>query len=265
MITVALAQMGVDAGQPDANLARARAFAAQAREAGADLLLLPELWLHGYDMEQAEEWAAPLGEGGFIQMAQLAREFGVYVGGTLFKQHGGGISNTAVLCAPDGALVGFYRKVHLFRLMQEHRYLIPGDRAKLFPTPWGPVGFCICYDLRFPEFARTMALAGAVLLLVPAQWPAVRLEAWLTLVRARAIENELFIAACNRVGVDGDAIFPGHPCVVDPLGRVLAEGDDQERLLVIRLDLHEVQAARRYLPVYKDRRPDVYQADISNL
>jgi omega-amidase len=265
MVTVALAQMGVDAGQPDATLARARAFAAQAREAGADLLLLPELWLHGYDMERAEEWAAPLGEGGFIQMAQLAREFGVYVGRTLFEQHGGGISNTAVLCAPDGALVGFYRKVHLFRLMQEHRYLIPGDRAKLLPTPWGLAGFCICYDLRFPEFARTMALAGAVLLLVPTQWPAVRLEAWLTLVRARAIENELFIAACNRVGVDGDIIFPGHSCVVDPLGRVLAEGDDQDRLLVIRLDLHEVQAARRYLPVYEDRRRDVYQADISNL
>jgi omega-amidase len=265
MFTVALAQMGVVAGQPDANLARVRAFAAQAREAGTDLLLLPELWLHGYDLERAEEWAAPLGEGGFIEMAELAREFGVHTGGTLFERHDRGISNTAVLYAPDGTLMGFYRKVHLFRLMQEHRYLVPGDRAKLFPTPWGPTGFCICYDLRFPEFARTTALAGAVLLLVPAQWPAERLDAWLTLVRARAIENELFVVACNRVGGQGDTVFPGRSCIVDPLGRVLTESDEWERLLVARIDLREVEAARRYLPVYEDRRPDVYQADISDL
>lgn len=258
MLIIALAQIDVYRGQPEVNLARVRDFAAQAREAGADLLLLPELWLHGYDLEQAGQWAASLGEGGFGQMAALACEFGLYLAGTLLERHKGGISNTAVLYAPDGALVGSYRKVHLFRPMQEHRYLVPGDRAVLFPTPWGSVGIPICYDLRFPELLRTMALAGAVLFLIPAQWPVTRLEAWLTLARARAIENELFVAACNRVGVEGEVIFPGRSCIVDPLGRVLAEGDDGEQLLVAEIDLRLVQAARRHIPVYDDRRPEVY-------
>jgi omega-amidase len=262
MLAIALAQMNVHSGQPEANLARARDFAAQAREAGADLLLLPELWLHGYDVARAEEWAAPVGEGGFAQMAALAREYGLYLAGTLLERHAGGVSNTAVLYRQDGALVGAYRKIHLFRLMQEHRYLVPGDRAVLFPTLWGPVGIPICYDLRFPELFRAMALAVAKLFLVPAQWPAARLEAWLTLARARAIENELFVAACNRVGLEEEVVFPGRSCVVGPLGQVLAEGDDQEQLLVAQLDFHEVEAARRYLPVYDDRRPEAYRAEL---
>ena len=177
MLTIALAQMDIRTAQPESNLARARKFASQAQEAGADLLLLPELWLHGYDLEQAEEWAAPLGEGGFAQMADLAREFGLHLAGSLLERHAGGVSNTAVLYAPDGTLLGSYRKIHLFRLMQEHRYLAPGDHATLCPTPWGPTGLAICYDLRFPELFRTLALAGAVLFLVPAQWPVRRIEA----------------------------------------------------------------------------------------
>ena len=267
VLTIALAQMDIATGQPEANLAQVRDFAAQARDAGADLLLLPELWLHGYDLERAEEWAAPLGEAGFAHMAALAREFGLYLAGSLLEQHAGGgsgepgraISNTAVLYAPDGVLLGAYRKIHLFRLMQEPRYLTPGDHATLCPTPWGPVGLAICYDMRFPELFRAMALAGAVIFLVPAQWPVRRIEAWLLLARARAVENELIVAACNRVGDDGQVTFPGRSCVVDPWGHALVEGDDQERLLIARADLREVRKARRYLTVYEDRRPEAYR------
>ena len=261
LLTIALAQMDVLTGQPDANLARARDFAAQAQDAGADLLLLPELWFNGYDLERAEERAAPLGEGGFAHMADLAREFGLHMAGSLLERHDGGASNTAVLYAPDGSLLGSYRKIHRFRLMQEHRYLAPGDHATLCPTPWGPVGLAICYDLRFPELFRVMALAGAVLFLVPAQWPVRRVEAWLLLARARAVENELIVAACNRVGDDGEATFPGRSLVVDPWGNVLVQGDDRERLLIARADLREIRKARRYLTVYEDRRPDAYRVE----
>jgi omega-amidase len=259
VITIALAQIDVSTGQPETNLARARDFAAQAQEAGADLLLLPELWLHGYDLERAEEWAAPLGEGGFAHMAHLAREFGLYMAGSLLERHADGVSNTAVLYSPEGSLLGSYRKIHLFRLMEEHRYLIAGDHATLCPTPWGPVGLAICYDLRFPEIFRVMALAGVELFVVPAQWPACRAEAWDLLTRARAVENELIVAACNRVGGDGQTTFPGRSCIIDPWGNALATGDDQERLLVAQADLREIPKARQYLTVYEDRRPDAYQ------
>jgi predicted amidohydrolase len=260
-LAVALAQMDVSIGQPEANLARARNFAAQAHEAGADMLLLPELWLYGYDLERAEERAAPLGEGGFAHMAALAREFSLYLAGSTVERHAEGVSNTNAFYAPDGKLLGSYRKVHLFRMMQEPRYLIPGEHATLCPTPWGPVGLAICYDMRFPELLRALALAGAVLVLVPAQWPTPRIEAWLILARARAIENELFVAACNRVGSDSETDFSGHSCVVDPWGRALVEGDDQERLLVAQVDLREVRKARRYLTVYEDRRPEAYRVE----
>ncbi len=258
-LTIALGQMDVPAGQPERNGERAWALAKQAREAGADLLLLPELWLHGYDLERAREWAAPIGEGGFARMSAMAREFGLYLGGSLLELHDGGVSNTAVLYGPDGALLGAYRKVHLFRLMQEPRYLVPGDRAVLCPTPWGPVGLAICYDLRFPELCRAMALAGAVFFLVPAQWPVRRVEAWWLLARARAVENELFVAACNRVGTDGSVVFPGRSAVIDPWGNALVEGGDGEELLVARADLREIRKARRYLTVYEDRRPEAYR------
>jgi omega-amidase len=261
LLTIALAQMDVLTGQPDANLARARDFAAQARDAGADLLLLPELWFNGYDLERAGERATPLGEGGFAHMTEIAREFGLHLVGSLLERHDGGVSNTAVLYAPDGTLLGSYRKIHRFRLMQEHRYLAPGDCATLCPTPWGPVGLAICYDLRFPELFRVMALAGAVLFLVPAQWPVRRVEAWLLLARARAAENELIVAACNRVGNDGQVTFPGRSLVVDPWGNVLVEGDDREGLLIARADLREIRKARRYLTVYEDRRPDAYRVE----
>ena len=251
----------VPVGKPEANLAQARDYAAQAKDGGADLFLLPELWLHGYDLERAEGWAAPLGEGGFADMAAIASEFGLYLAGSLLEQHTGGVSNTAVLYDPAGTLLGSYRKIHLFRLMQEPRYLAPGDHATLCPTPWGPVGLAICYDLRFPELFRTMALAGAVLFLVPAQWPVRRVEAWSLLARARAVENELFVAACNRVGTDGQVNFPGSSCIIDPWGNTLVKGDDQERLLIAQADLHEIHVARRYLTVYEDRRPAAYRVE----
>jgi omega-amidase len=259
MITLALAQIDVPTGQPEGNLARVRDFAAQAQVGGADLLLLPELWLHGYDLERAEEWAAPLGEGGFAHMAHLAQEFGLYIAGSLLERHADGVSNTAVLYSPEGSLLGSYRKIHLFHLMEEHRYLIAGDHATLCPTPWGPVGLAICYDLRFPELFRVMALAGAVLFLVPAQWPMRRAKAWDLLIHARAVENELIVAACNRVGGDEQATFPGRSCVIDPWGDTLTAGDDQERLLIAQADLREIAKARQYLTVYQDRRPDAYR------
>ena len=257
-LTVALGQMDIVLGRPERNLAQARRFAAQAQEAGADILVLPELWLHGYDLERAGEWAASLGEGGFVDMASIAGEFGIHLAGSILERHAAGISNTAVVYDPDGELLGSYRKVHLFRLMDEPRYLVSGDHATVCPTPWGPTGLGICYDLRFPELFRTMALAGAKLLVIPAQWPVKRLEAWLLLARARAVENELIVAACNRVGQNEDVTFPGRSVVVDPWGHVLVEGDDQERLLVARVDLREIEKARRYLTVYKDRRPAAY-------
>jgi predicted amidohydrolase len=143
--------------------------------------------------------------------------------------------------------------------MGEDRWLRAGDRLCLAQTPWGAAGLAICYDLRVPELFRAYALQGAVLILLVAQWPAARQDHWRTLIRARAIENQLFVAAVNRTGTSKDEAFGGGSLVVDPWGAVVAEAGDQETLLSAEIDLERVAQVRRQMPVLQDRRPEVYE------
>jgi predicted amidohydrolase len=148
--------------------------------------------------------------------------------------------------------------MHLFRLMAEEKYLAPGEAATLADTPWGKIGMAICYDLRFPELFRRYALGGAQLILVPAEWPHPRRAHWQTLLRARAIENQCFVAACNRVGTTGNSTFFGASAVIDPWGETLIEGGEAEMILTVTIDLALVDSVRRRIPVFEDRRPELY-------
>ncbi len=134
-----------------------------------------------------------------------------------------------------------------------------GERATLAKLPWGTAGLAICYDLRFPELFRGYALAGARLILLPAEWPHPRLAHWRTLLRARAIENQYFVAACNRVGADPNGTrFFGHSTLIDPWGEAIAEAGEEPCLLTATLDLAQVEEIRRKIPVFEDRRTDLY-------
>lgn len=259
-ITISLAQIDVIVGRPQANLERARAWVQRAAKAGADLAVLPELWGGGYDLAHAAHHAGELGTGLFAEMAALAQTHGVHLAGSLLERRDDGLLNTAVIYGPGGDLLGRYSKVHLFRLMDEHRYLRAGDAMPLFDLPWGRTALAICYDLRFPELCRYYALEGAVLTIIPAQWPISRVEHWRTLLRARAIENQMIVAACNRVGQDGDddPPFGGHSAICDAWGRVVIEGGDEETLLTGEVDLATVTQARSFIPVFQDRRSDLY-------
>lgn len=262
-ITIALAQMDVALGQPDLNAATARTLAADAARQGAHVLVLPELWSSGYDLDRSGDYAAPLGGGAFAQMAGLAQTHELSVVGTALEANPDGLPfNTAALFGPDGTLVGTYRKIHLWAPMGEAEHMTPGNRLPTFDLPWGRAALAICYDLRFPELWRRYADAGASLVIIPAQWPARRVEHWRLLLRARAVENQCFVVGCNRAGTDpgdeGETRFGGHSAVVDPWARVLVEGGDEAGLLVATLDLDEVTRSRRLFPFLADRRPDVY-------
>lgn len=258
-LTISLGQMDVALGQPERNLETVRALAAEAAARGSDVLLLPELWSSGYDLERAAEYAAPVGEGIFAAVAGLAREYHLYIAGSsLAQMAGGGVGNTAVLVDPQGRTLASYNKVHLFRLMDEEKYLAAGNELALAETPWGRSGLAICYDLRFPEQFRAYALAGAALVLLPAEWPHPRLDHWRILLRARAIENQLFVAACNRVGRSGETCFFGHSAIVDPWGEVVVEGGEEAALLTATIDTARVDEVRSRIPIFADRRPDVY-------
>lgn len=261
-ITISLAQMDLDLGRPEANYGRVRTLAQEAGRRGSQLFVLPELWSTGYDLERTATYAVPLDRGGFGVMAELAARHKMAVFGSCLSVLGPGrFGNTAPLVGPGGDVLGVYSKIHLFRLMQEEQFLVPGERPVMANCPWGKTGLTICYDLRFPELFRSYALAGAKLIVLCAEWPNPRLEHWRTLLRARAIENQLYVAACNRVGASGSTSFFGHSCVIDPWGEVVLEGGDDEALLSAEIDLDQVERVRAKIPVFADRRPDSYSVE----
>lgn len=256
---VALAQIDIVAGDVAANLATVQTLAATAAAHGADLLLLPELWSTGYVLEQATTLADELGTGLHQELAALARRQQIaIVGSTLTWRGADRPANTATCYDAQGALLAAYDKLHLFNLMHEGQYLAAGAEPVCFDAAWGCSGLAICYDLRFPELLRSYAMQGATLILLPAEWPSARIAHWRTLVQARAIENQCFVVAVNRVGSDAATAFGGHSLVVDPWGEVLVEGDDQPQLLFARLDLDLVADVRRRMSVLTDRRPECY-------
>ena len=258
-ITIALAQMSVALGRPEANHLVAQSIAAQAAAQDANVLVLPELWATGYDLARAQEYAAPLDNGHFALMAELAQTHRLYVTGTALEHNPGGRPfNTAALYGPDGNCLGAYRKVHLWAPLGEVEHMTPGDRLPAFELPWGHVAMAICYDLRFPELWRRLADAGAQLVLIPAEWPARRVEHWRLLLRARAVENQLYVAGCNRAGTGPDGEFGGHSAVADPWARVLVEGNSEPGLFIATIDTEEVTRARQTFPFLADRRPEVY-------
>ena len=183
----------------------------------------------------------------------------MWLGGSILELGADGkIYNCFALYNPDGKLAGVYRKIHLFRLMAEEQFLAPGPEAVTVDLPWGRVGLAICYDLRFPELFRRYALAGAKLILLPAEWPHPRRTHWRTLLRARAIENQMFVAGCNRVGSSKGSDFFGASALIDPWGEALIEGGEQETLLTLTVDLDQVDAVRKRIPIFEDRRPGLY-------
>lgn len=262
-ITITLVQIDCPLGKPAENFERAEEFVAEAGQRNSDLVVLPELWSTAYDLENAAIHATPLAQnykddGWFGRLARMARSNNVWLTGSILEANDGRFYNCMALYSPQGELAGVYRKIHLFRLMQEEQFLAPGPEPALLDLPWDKTGLAICYDLRFPELFRRYALDGATLVVLPAEWPHPRREHWRTLLRARAIENQCFIAACNRVGEGKGNRFFGASAVIDPWGETLIEGGETEALLTVTVDLAAVHAARSRIPVFADRRPELY-------
>lgn len=258
-IILSLAQMNVARGDPETNLATVAALTEEATRRGSDLVIFPELWDSGFALDRAAELASPLGEGLFTRVAELAQQHRLYLTGSMLEARAGRIYNCAAVFAPDGDIVGVYRKVHLIGLMDEDKWITPGDALTALDLPWGRTGLAICYDLRFPELFRHLVVAeGARLIILPASWPRPRRMHWRALVRARAIENQCFFAACNRVGQGGKYNFFGASALVDPSGERLVEAGDTSVLLTAEIDFARVDEVRAALPVLKDRRADLY-------
>ena len=258
-ISISLAQMHIELAQPDANLETAIGFVKQASAGHSDLILFPELWSSGYDLKHAGKYV-PVNASVLEVLSGLAVSEKIAIGGSLLEEVAGQFYNTFYLIGIDGQLLAKYSKIHLFRLMNEDRWLQGGSQSQMASFPWGAAGMAICYDLRFPELFRHYALQNAKLICLPSEWPSVRIQHWKVLLQARAIENQMFVAAVNNVGQTGSETFGGASAIISPWGEVLAEGNGQdESLLSAEVDFDEVARIRQTIPVFQDRRPDLYQ------
>jgi predicted amidohydrolase len=234
----------------------AHALALIDRVPAADLILLPEIWPCGFfafDRYAAESEAL---DGPTVsRFRQKARERGCHLlMGSLVERHAAGLFNTSVFIGPGGEILAGYRKIHLFGYQSEERKLLtPGRDVVAADTPWGRAGFCTCYDLRFPELFRRLVDRGAEIFLIPSAWPLARIEAWRLFNRARAHENLAFVVSCNCAGQNAGRHYGGHSMVVDPWGRMLAEGGEREEVVTAEIDPAQVEQARKEFPALADR------------
>lgn len=255
---IAMIQMLVKAGDVLTNRQRGLTLAREAAS-HADVLVLPEIWTTGYQLKELTRWAEEVDGSLVSELKEIAKAYGVWIiAGSLPIRRAEGISNTIFVLAPDGNLVADYDKIHMFSLYGEGRFFQPGTKKTVFPLAGTQAGLAICYDIRFPELFRSMALAGAKIVFVVAEWPEVRSNHWRLLNQTRALENQMFIIAVNCVGEHKGLVFHGHSMLVSPDGVILAEGTDQEEIVFGEVDLSIIGKTRQSLTVWEDRRPDLY-------
>jgi omega-amidase len=259
----ACVQFDVQTGDVAANRAAMQSGIEEAVEGGARLCVLPELWSTSFCGSFGDDLVRQAADAD-AHLCDLTRQHGIVAVGSAIERQGDRIFNTATVFQ-RGERLGAYRKIHLFSPILEHKHHARGDRPTIVDTECGRIGLLICYDLRFPELARYYFRAGAEILAVPGQWPEARAQHWRTLLRARAIENELFVVGCNRTGQSesprtGEAMsFLGDGRIVDPTGEVISSGAGEAGAIVGAIELRKVRTMRRILPLEQDQRPEVYK------
>lgn len=258
-LKIAIAQIDVAFGQPAKNFQTIATYVKQAATQGADIVAFPEMWNTGYALTQLDQLADADGAETRSLLSRLAKENHIYIfGGSVSTERQGKFYNTTYVFDAQGRLLSDYDKVHLFGLMHEGDHMMAGSKASHFSVNGVPATNVICYDIRFPEWLRKLSATGSQLIFVPAEWPTVRIPQWQRLLAARAIENQSFVVAINRVGSDPDNTFGGHSTVLDPLGNEILTLDDQPQLQVATIDLDMIADIRGEIPVFEDRRVDLY-------
>ncbi|WP_409346666.1 carbon-nitrogen family hydrolase [Paenibacillus sp. MBLB4367] len=261
-LRISLLQMDIAIGEPERNFAKLESMLEQAVGAAEkpDVIVFPEMWNTGYALDRIHELADVQGVRTREYLSQFSRKHQVnIIGGSIAEKKDDAVLNTIYAFDRTGAVAADYSKIHLFRLMDEEKYLTAGERVGRFDFDGIQAGMMICYDIRFPELSRKLALDGAKLLFVPAEWPHPRLHHWRTLLMARAIENQMYVVSCNRVGTSGTTSFFGHSMVIDPWGEALVEGGEEEAVLTATINLDDVDRVRRTIPIFEDRRPHLYK------
>ena len=228
-----------------------------------DLIVMPELWTSGYSEEifrDIRRFAQPADGKAVAMLREKARRYGVWIaGGSMVELAEDGIYNTCFLINRQGQIAGHYRKMHLYSAMIEDKAFRNGTEMPVFETDLGRIALMTCYDIRFVEMSRDYAMCGVEALVVVSNWAKPKLNHWRVLLQARAIENQVALLACNRVGTAGNCTYFGHSLALDPWGEFIAEDEsEKETILRAEVDLGRVAEVRRKIPMYLDRQPASY-------
>ena len=259
---ISVAQISCSLGDPEANLAKVHDFSRRAKEAGAELIVFPEMTDTGYSMpviqKHADHW-----KGGFVaSLREIANQLSIAIVSGVSERDGSSIYNSQVLVDTKGDIVAKYRKTHLYAVapVEEQTCFVPGDEFTSFVLGNLRFGFSICYDLRFPEMYRKLTIEQKVgAFIVSSAWPFPRVEHFRTLAMARAIENQSYVIASNRVGKDDELWFCGSSAIIDPRGVVIAAASaDREELIHADLSEELVHSVRQRVQSLGHRRQDLY-------
>ena len=255
-LTVAAIQMSLREGETVENAEKALAYLDQAGRGGVELAVLPEMWWTGFSYRRLPAFAEQTADS-LAAVGEICRRHGMTVAGSWPEKDGEKVYNTAYVVGADGRVRGGYRKVHLFGPMKEDLFLAPGSDLLVADLEFGKVGVILCYDLRFPELVRKLAIGGAEIIVVPSQWPEIRVDHFWTLLRARAIENQLFVVGANRAGRRGKIRFGGYSGVIGPRGEAHTECGSDECVAFTTIDLADVAAVRSEISYLDDRVPGI--------
>ena len=260
---IAAAQIACVLGDFNANLRKIRDFTTLGKKSGAELVVFPEMVDTGYSMPVIQKHARAWNNGATPELQKIAKENSIAIVAGISDRDGGSIFNAQVFVDPQGEVLAKYRKTHLVTAppLDERICLLPGNDFVSCKVRKFTVGLSICYDLRFPEMARTLVVKhGANLIVNSSAWPVVRAEHLRILALARAVENQSYLIIANRVGTDDGVTFCGSSVIVDPGGKILAAASpDREELTHAEISEAVLADVRNRVPVFDHRRADLYK------
>jgi predicted amidohydrolase len=216
-----------------------------------ELFVFPEMTLTGFTMK-AKEMSETIQGDSFRFFSSIAKEKSSNIFAGIIERRNNRIYNTLIHIRPDGNLHKLYRKVHPFSYSAENEHYNAGVRPALTKIKKWKIGLTICYDLRFPELYRKYGKKRAHLIVNIANWPDTRIEHWRTLLKARAIENQCYIAGVNRIGKDPKLNYVGFSSVFDPMGKEIVAAENEEKVITVDLDKNYVNEARKKFPFLDD-------------
>lgn len=261
-MNVSVAQIACTLGDPEANMRKVRDFVSRAKDRDSKLVVFPEMTDTGYSMPVIEKHATSWSEGAVPELKKIAKEFSVAIICGVSERAENAIYNSQVMVDASGEIVTKYRKSHLFTLapIEEDKCFLPGAELVSAPFAGFHLGLTICYDLRFPELYRSLAIEKNVNVFINSSaWPFPRLEHLRTLASARAIENQSYMLLSNRVGRDEGAPFCGSSAIIDPSGVIVAAASaDREELISAEISPEVIASVRSHMPVFAQRRSDLY-------